>query len=192
LEPLIENQRGLFFFLNLLWFFSECLVGLCCVKMVRVETCYFCSGPVYPGHGSQFVRNDSKVRQSFMCTKSQSQMTTTHKSQSSEGGHLSSDRHEEKPFSIFPMQLNPVLRGGISCLSSRYISSHFSPPPTVVILLVREQVFRFCRSKCQKNFVKKRNPRKTAWTKAFRKARGKEMAVDTTFDFEKRRNRPVK
>ena len=40
--------------------------------------------------------------------------------------------------------------------------------------------------------MKKRNPRKTAWTKSFRKARGKEMAVDTTFDFEKRRNRPVK
>jgi len=40
--------------------------------------------------------------------------------------------------------------------------------------------------------VKKRNPRKTAWTKAFRKARGKEMSVDATFDFEKRRNRPVK
>eukprot|EP00510_Aplanochytrium_minuta_P000093 CAMPEP_0184016068 /NCGR_PEP_ID=MMETSP0954-20121128/6709_1 /TAXON_ID=627963 /ORGANISM="Aplanochytrium sp, Strain PBS07" /LENGTH=117 /DNA_ID=CAMNT_0026297019 /DNA_START=362 /DNA_END=715 /DNA_ORIENTATION=+ len=30
------------------------------------------------------------------------------------------------------------------------------------------------------------------WTKAFRKTRGKEMAVDPTFDFEKRRNRPVK
>jgi large subunit ribosomal protein L24e len=40
--------------------------------------------------------------------------------------------------------------------------------------------------------VKKRNPRKTAWTKSFRKARGKEMSVDATFDFEKRRNRPVK
>lgn len=40
--------------------------------------------------------------------------------------------------------------------------------------------------------MKKRNPRKTAWTKAYRKARGKEMTVDTTFDFEKRRNRPVK
>jgi large subunit ribosomal protein L24e len=31
-----------------------------------------------------------------------------------------------------------------------------------------------------------------AWTKAYRKTRGKEMAVDSSFDFEKRRNRPVK
>jgi large subunit ribosomal protein L24e len=52
--------------------------------------------------------------------------------------------------------------------------------------------FRFCRSKCHKNFQKKRNPRKVAWTKAYRKTRGKEMAVDSTFEFEKRRHRPVK
>ncbi|CAJ1963542.1 unnamed protein product [Cylindrotheca closterium] len=52
--------------------------------------------------------------------------------------------------------------------------------------------FRFCRSKCHRNFNKKRNPRKVAWTKAYRRTRGKEMAVDSTFDFEKRRNRPVK
>ena len=52
--------------------------------------------------------------------------------------------------------------------------------------------FRFCRSKCHRNFNKKRNPRKVAWTKAYRKTRGKEMAVDATFEFEKRRNRPVK
>ena len=30
------------------------------------------------------------------------------------------------------------------------------------------------------------------WTKAFRKNAGKEMTVDTTFEFEKRRNRPIR
>lgn len=54
------------------------------------------------------------------------------------------------------------------------------------------KVLKFCRSKCHRNFNRKRNPRKTKWTKAFRKAAGKEMTVDKTFEFEKRRNRPVK
>ena len=54
------------------------------------------------------------------------------------------------------------------------------------------QIFRFCRSKCHKNFKMKRNPRKVAWTKAYRKLAGKELAEDATFELERRRNRPEK
>lgn len=54
------------------------------------------------------------------------------------------------------------------------------------------QIFKFCRSKCHKAFKMKKNPRKVRWTKAYRKAAGKELTVDPAFEFEKRRNVPTK
>jgi|EP00670_Eutreptiella_braarudii_P006014 large subunit ribosomal protein L24e len=54
------------------------------------------------------------------------------------------------------------------------------------------KMFRFCASKCNKAFKRKKNPLKTKWTKAFRKAAGKELSLDRTLAFEKRRNVPVK
>lgn len=52
--------------------------------------------------------------------------------------------------------------------------------------------FRFCRAKCHKAFKQRRNPRKLRWTKAFRKAAGKELVVDSTLTFALRRNVPVR
>ncbi|KAK3726047.1 ATPase-activating ribosome biosynthesis protein [Vermiconidia calcicola] len=66
--------------------------------------------------------------------------------------------------------------------------------PSKGITFVRNdaKLFRFCRSKCHANFKMKRNPRKLGWTKAFRRAHGKEMTVDTTLQFAQRRNIPVR
>lgn len=66
--------------------------------------------------------------------------------------------------------------------------------PSKGITFIRNDAakFQFCRSKCHKNFKMKRNPRKLGWTKAFRKARGKELTVDPTLQFAARRNVPVR
>ncbi|KAK5074298.1 hypothetical protein LTR64_006557 [Lithohypha guttulata] len=69
--------------------------------------------------------------------------------------------------------------------------------PSKGITFVRNdaKLFRFCRSKCHKNFKMKRQPRKLKWTKTHRALRGKEMIVDQNLllsQFAKRRNAPVK
>ncbi|KAH8673628.1 ribosomal protein L24e-domain-containing protein [Xylariales sp. PMI_506] len=79
----------------------------------------------------------------------------------------------------------------------RIETCHFCSRPAYPgkgIMFVRNDAkqFRFCRSKCHKNFKMKRNPRKLAWTKSFRKAAGKEMTVDSTLQFAARRNVPTR
>lgn len=75
-----------------------------------------------------------------------------------------------------------------------YSIEHFPFTVGHGVVFVRNdaKIFRFCRSKCHKHFKAKHNPRKMKWTKAYRKAAGKEMVIDKTFAFEKRRNCPVR
>merc|ERR1712137_591646 len=54
------------------------------------------------------------------------------------------------------------------------------------------KIFRFCRRKCLAHFKMKHNPRRMRWTKSYRRTVGKEMQMDSTFNFEKKRLTPVR
>ncbi|RKO99646.1 hypothetical protein CXG81DRAFT_14237 [Caulochytrium protostelioides] len=73
-----------------------------------------------------------------------------------------------------------------------FCSSNVYPGHGMMFVRNDSKIFRFCRSKCHRNFKLKRNPRKVRWTKAFRRTAGKDMTIDSTLEFEKRRNIPVR
>merc|ERR1711973_619791 len=72
-----------------------------------------------------------------------------------------------------------------------FCSSSVYPGHGISFIRNDSKVFRFCRRKCHKAFKAKRNPRKVRWTKVFRKSNGKELTIDPSLEFEKKRNTPM-
>eukprot|EP01057_Protomagalhaensia_wolfi_P003344 Protomagalhaensia_wolfi_Nauph_80__3343@NODE_33_length_4594_cov_158_586169_g26_i0_p3_GENE_NODE_33_length_4594_cov_158_586169_g26_i0NODE_33_length_4594_cov_158_586169_g26_i0_p3_ORF_typecomplete_len174_score39_49Ribosomal_L24e/PF01246_20/4_9e24Ribosomal_L24e/PF01246_20/4_1e03YHS/PF04945_13/0_0017Metallothio_Pro/PF02069_16/0_16Metallothio_Pro/PF02069_16/6_3e03zfFCS/PF06467_14/0_48zfFCS/PF06467_14/1_1e04_NODE_33_length_4594_cov_158_586169_g26_i010651586 len=77
-------------------------------------------------------------------------------------------------------------------LKCYYCSCNVWPGHGMTFIRNDGRAFTFCSSKCKTHFKARHNPKKSKWTKAGRAIRGKDLIVDPVFQFEKRRNAPVK
>lgn len=72
-----------------------------------------------------------------------------------------------------------------------FCSANIYPGHGVAFVRNDATIFRFCRSKCQRLFKKRLNPRKIRWTKIYRHVHNKELSKDSVLQFERRVHEPI-